>query len=203
MQDFLKKNNTAIVVGLITTVVFLYILQPILEFTGSAVLIVSSYLSSAYVDIFFTQIAHLEIRDFGFFFYTIMYGLLIGLSIGLIFSKWKRYEKSQSKENAEISASAKLRKKITSTIILSCLLIFGLVQVSTKTYQLSLISSFKQHLRIIAPYIDDQTEELLLSEWSLINSNEDYDSIYFKINNIAKKHKLELPDNSIYSLTSL
>ncbi len=69
--------------------------------------------------------------------------------------------------------------------------------------QLSTISSFKQHIRIVAPYISDNEEEKLISEWSLINSKDDYQKIYNKLNKIATENGLQLPENKIYSMLSL
>ena len=53
----------------------------------------------------------------------------------------------------------------------------GIVIVGNYT-QLSLISSFNQHMRILAPYIDEQTEEQIISEWSLMKTEADYDAVY-------------------------
>ena len=69
--------------------------------------------------------------------------------------------------------------------------------------QLSTISSFKQHIRVIAPYISDHEEEKLISEWSLMSSKQDYQLIYSKLDTIASDNNLELPENKIYSMLSL
>jgi len=202
MQDFLKKNSTSIIVGLLTTIVFLYVLQPLLEFVATIVVFIASYVSTAYIDLLFIQIAHLEIMDFGFLFYILLFSLIIGVSLGLLSSKW-RSSRSKGETGEELKESSVLRKKIISTIFLTVIILFCLVQLSTKAYQLSLISSFKQHVQIIAPYIDEQKEELILSEWSLMKSSSDYDTIYFKLNNIAKINNVKLPENRVYSLSSI
>jgi hypothetical protein len=202
MQEFFKKNSTSIIVGLVTTIVFLYILQPLLELVGTAVIFLSAYVSSTYIDILFIQIAHMEIMDFGFFFYLLFFSGPIGISIGLLLSKWKPY-KEEVKSEKVLNKFSVLRKKIITTIFLIITILFCLVHISTKAYQLSLISSFKQHMKVIAPYIDEQTEEFIISEWSLMKNSSDYDDVYYKLNKIAKTNNIELPENRVYSLDSI
>jgi hypothetical protein len=201
MNDFLKKNSQTMIVGLLTTIVFLYILQPVLEFTGSAVMFVGSLVSNSYIDMLYSQIAHLEIMSFGFFFFFIVFVALICISVGLIIYQWTNDVAPEKIEKESISKNI-LRKKVITTLLLLFSAMYFTVQISTKLYQLSLISSFKQHLAIIAPYIDEQKEELILSQWSLIKTNEDYEAVYIKLTDVAKNNKLDLPTNTIYSLTS-
>jgi hypothetical protein len=69
--------------------------------------------------------------------------------------------------------------------------------------QLSLISSFRQHMRILSPYVSEQDEKMLYSKWSLMNSREDYVQIYERLNAIALKNGITLPKNRIYSPATL
>ncbi|MGB2985572.1 MAG: hypothetical protein WBE26_06785 [Phycisphaerae bacterium] len=80
----------------------------------------------------------------------------------------------------------------------------GVVVVVAGNYtQLSLIGSFNQHMRILAPYLDEQAEEELMSEWSSMRSKADYDSLYEKLHDIVQKNGVELPPNKIYSPYSI
>jgi uncharacterized Tic20 family protein len=199
MKEFIKKHNTGIFIGLISTMIFIYLLQPILEFLGNLVVKVGSKVSENYVDKIFTQISHLELMDFGFLFFVVSLtfgGMIMAASTVYI---WKRDNDSEEEEKDEKDYTS-VKRKIPMTIMLIISLVIYIVVISTKAYQLSLITSFKQHLRIISPYITTQEEKILLSEWSLIGSKNDYDLVYFKLNNVAKKNKIELPDNSIYAL---
>jgi hypothetical protein len=63
---------------------------------------------------------------------------------------------------------------------------------------LNATSDFKQHVRIVAPYITDQEEEFILSEWSQMDSLDDYNNIYKKLIPISKEHELILKRNQNY-----
>jgi flagellar biosynthesis regulator FlbT len=63
---------------------------------------------------------------------------------------------------------------------------------------LNATSDFKQHVRIVAPYINDQEEEIILSEWSQMDSLVDYNNIYKNLTAIAKEHELVLKRNQNY-----
>ena len=78
--------------------------------------------------------------------------------------------------------------------------IFCLLFLSTRIYQLMLITGFKRHMMIVAPYIDEQKEEEIFSSWALMDSRADYDSIYVILETIAADNSIELPANAIYSL---
>jgi hypothetical protein len=66
-----------------------------------------------------------------------------------------------------------------------------------------LINSFKHHIRVVSPYIDEQEKELIISGWSLMKSSSDYDVVYIKLNEIAKSNNIELPENKVYSLNPI
>ena len=216
MQEFLKKNSTPIVIGLISTMLFLYVLQPLLELIGNFSISVASSISSVYVDKIYSQIAHLEIMNYGYFFYMLFVSCFSIVTIAITVTLWKEESKNlitETKDHAldqdellklESKRQPKRRnKKIRFTVISSVITVLSITTISTKTYQLSLLSSFKQHLRIVAPYIDEQKEEKILSDWSLMQSKTDYISIYVKLNEIAKDNNIELPDNTIYSINSI
>ena len=77
-------------------------------------------------------------------------------------------------------------------------LLMALLFLAGESIVLNATSDFKQHLRIVAPYITDQEEELVLSEWSQMDSLEDYNNIYKKLIPIAKEHELVLRRNKNY-----
>jgi len=182
--------------------IFIYLLQPAIEILGSLVMRIASFISEAYVDEIFSQISHLELMDFGFVFFIVMISFVtITLAVSTLYI-WKKDNGSGEKLEKE-NIDTLVKRKVPMTIMLIITFSFCITVISTKAYQLSLITSFKQHLRIISPYITTHEEKLLLSEWSLISSRNDYDLINFKLNSVAKKHKIELPDNSIYALDSL
>ena len=60
---------------------------------------------------------------------------------------------------------------------------------------LQLNTSFNQRLRVIAPYIDDQQEELFVSKWSRMSNRKDFELINREIEGIAVQKHLTLPLN--------
>jgi len=204
MQEFIKKHNTGIFVGLISTMIFIYLLQPILEFVGNSVVNIGSYIGATYVDKIFSQVSHLELMDFGFFFFAVMSLVLtafVSLSVILVWKKDKA--KSENEDKPKERKASFIYNKILVTFILFVIFTIFVTSISTKAYQLSLITSFKQHLRIVSPYITTQEEKKILSNWSLIRTKEDYELVYSQLESIAAKQNLELPDNAIYALDSL
>ncbi|OOE81152.1 hypothetical protein BZG73_14030 [Salinivibrio siamensis] len=77
-------------------------------------------------------------------------------------------------------------------------LLLALLFLAGESIVLNASSDFKQHVRIVAPYISDQEKEVILSEWSQMGSLEDYNNIYKKLIPIAKEHKLVLKSNQNY-----
>lgn len=204
MQELIKKHSTSITVAIVSTIIFMYILQPLLEFIGSKAVSIGGFLGASYVDELFAQVSHLEIMDFSFFFYMLFSVFIAVFFTFLIISTWQTSKKDgdENKEKIETKTKSTLTK-VRSTVIYILFIIFFITMVSTKFYQLSLISSFKQHLRIVAPYMSQQDEKKLLSEWSLIESKKDYDDVNKKMIQLATENNIELPDNKLYSLTSL
>ena len=54
-----------------------------------------------------------------------------------------------------------------------------------------------------APFIDDHKEESLLSAWSLMQSEADYEAVRKELGTIAETHGIALPENAIYSPFSI
>lgn len=93
---------------------------------------------------------------------------------------------------------------ITVNTILFVILFFAIIgMIWNDSAQLELFTSFKQHVIAVAPNISEQEEESLWSEWTQMKCRDDYESIYEKLINIAKKNNIELPKNKKYSLSGM
>ncbi|WFC15294.1 hypothetical protein [Aeromonas salmonicida] len=148
--------------------------------------------------------------DFGFILYMMMCSLLIGGCLGGALIPWisknKHHMEINSTTNGSdetISSTYRNKKRMLYSIIMIVFSIFIVVHLSTKAYQLSLIGSFKQHMRILAPFITSEQEKIIISKWSLMNGSNDYDEIYAELNSIAKNNNIILPSNKIYTLYSI
>jgi hypothetical protein len=71
------------------------------------------------------------------------------------------------------------------------------------TFQLRVVSSFKQHMTTIAPYITEQRAKELYSQWTQMRNQQDYQRIYRELNRIAADNHVVLPENVVFSLKQL
>ena len=196
-MNFLRENTKSIVVGIVSSVLFLYFFQPILDFIGRTFLRVLSAVSSKYSDDFYSKIAHLELFDFSFFWLLLVFTMLCTVALSLSIRSIRGKQKANERKNREIKNSEKYVFFAITLVTVLFLILF----MATKIYQLRLITSFKQHMLILAPYVTDQEEEELYSRGSLMNSEKDYNDIYIELNKIANKQNVVLPENGIYSFS--
>jgi hypothetical protein len=202
MNDLINENKKSIYIGILSSAIFLYFFQPILDFVGSKLLILMENTASKFSDDFYSKIAHLELMDFSFYWIALIF-ISIGFSFGLIgVSGYIRLIKKKSQPKEKTAHEDSLLKKVVSYAFCLLVFVFSLLFISTKFYQLSLISSFKQHVRILAPYISDQEEEVIYANWSLMKNAGDYRNIYISLSETAQNNKVKLPNNKIYSLTT-
>jgi len=92
-------------------------------------------------------------------------------------------------------------------VIMFLMMSYALLMLSyaafTYNLQYSIITSFDQHVRIIAPYIEIREKDVLMSDFSRMQSKKDYERIYEKINKIANGNNLTLPENPSYNFWAL
>ena len=67
-----------------------------------------------------------------------------------------------------------------------------------ETIVLNNIGDFKQHIRIITPYISEAQKNELISEWSQMRNVEDYNKLYEELLSISKKNEITLYKNQRY-----
>lgn len=201
-----KEQKAGMISGIISSAVFLYFIQPILEFLAHMFVVGSNFIGSAYTDRIYQQVAHLETQDYSFLFFMIIMsapaGVMLGISIRIFFP----FIRIRRAATVTAHDSKTIKMKLNSYFLATTTLMgafFLFLVVIANFIQLSTISSFKRHVRIIAPYISLQEEREIISQWSLINSKKDYQKIYIKIESIAKKNSIVLPENKIYSLLSI
>jgi len=59
------------------------------------------------------------------------------------------------------------------------------------------LTTFRHHVRIVKPYIDVTQEELLISKWSQMQNQKNYDEIQLELKAIAKENGVDLPARKI------
>jgi len=206
MFRFDKERRAGIVTGVIATMLFIYLLQPILNFVSILVTRVSTIVSSAYVDQIYKEAASLETQNYAFLLILFLFGLLSMLffTVGIRLVVGKKLIRSTFRPIGEALFNRDHPiLRIGFGVFQILIAIFYLVIASANYTQLSIIATFQQQMRVVAPYISDLQGEQLYSQWSQMRSKKDYDSINNKLHAIALQHQLELPENALYTPTTL
>jgi cell division protein FtsL len=111
-------------------------------------------------------------------------------TIQTIFTEKESIEKPNP-ENSKWVPKAFLGFRIIIWLHLS----WGFLYVVGEATVLNAITDFKQHIRIVAPYIESKEKDLLISDWSQMRKLDDYNDIYKKLIEIAKENDLKLYKN--------
>ncbi len=157
-----------------------------------------SFLSD-FIDSRFEKAAILLPTTYSYYILIIVF-LIFVLGWSQISSKVSETFKKEVKEKDEIKNSKATSKWEyiafkTVNVVIWLFFLIALLFISGESIVLSAVSDFSQHNRIIAPYIDDQEEEKIMSKWSQMESLEDYNNIYNQIVDIAKENNLKLKSN--------
>jgi len=184
-----------------------YLLEPIIRIVLRISAEIASLTGRAYFDRNFAQAAMLEERNFGFYGFMIIGTLftLAALYISMVLVKRPFRTLSPEEKGKEKQPSFFPRKTLSVAILVLALInavMFSGVLAGNKL-QLSLTSSFQQHMRIIAPYLDEQQEEELFSKWSQMQTEEDYRIIMQELMRIFDENSLQLPRNVLYSIDTI
>jgi hypothetical protein len=205
---FLQKEiKIAVIVSLLLT----YFIQPIMTWISQKVMSMSNVASKAFIDRIYMQASHLESQNYAFLSYTLFQSFILGVLIMttiILLLPSKLADKSFDIIDSKIFSPQKSSKKKSALkyLVSFFLIIYAalhiLLTVGNFT-QLSIITSFQQHIRILAPYLSDWQTEEIISKWSQMKGQEDYDNIYKDLNQKAKENKIILPPNKIYSIGSI
>lgn len=154
-----------------------------------------------YIDSRYARAAVLQSTTYSYFILSLIF-VIVTVGWGEISSRISRSLKRPKEEKNE--SEVKLIPKwapywfLFAKLLVWFYLLLALLFLAGESIVLNATSDFKQHVRIVAPYITDQEEEVILSEWSQIDSLEDYNNIYIKLIPIAKEHELVLKRNQNY-----
>ena len=213
MRDTIRKYRSTISASLVAAAAFFYLLEPILAFTGRTVLVAAGFLSDTSMNRIYAESAHLEVQDFSFFltsyFMVGVTGVIFLISLLILrstFSEGRGSTGHTGPGNPDRVAVDRTGKKTQRSVVAVLSVVNSILLISWTSavivanhFELSLTSSFRQHLRILAPVLSEQDEEELLSEWSQMTTTQDFDRLYAQLSAHAKRHGLTLPANTIYS----
>ncbi|MDP2682751.1 MAG: hypothetical protein Q8P28_08110 [Deltaproteobacteria bacterium] len=193
-----------IISSVVATILFIYLLDPLLRLITFLLFNVFSSVAQAYTDRLFAQAALLSGPDPSFALLSFLAGISSGILSSFAFTLlffWNRPEPPKKRQLLTRSQRWLLR---WGGAAISLLLVGAMIlMVFSTMFQLRITTSFTQHLATVAPYITDQDAKVLKSRWTRMRSESDFRALYHDLNQIAEKNELTLPENKVYSFSSL
>lgn len=214
MIAYIRKHKAAVICGIVSSLIVVYLLDPIFSLLSDIVVGLLSLLGDRFSNQIYRQAAELSTRKYAFSLILMLYGVVMSVLIGgvvgirvgrSIRNRAENDEETEDGINQHTNKSKRRLKtfgRINSIILVGVLIIFGVVLAGNYKI-LTLVSDFQHHMNILAPYLDEQIEEEIISEWSLMKSKEDYDILYLRMDRYADQADVILPPNETYSLTGI
>jgi hypothetical protein len=196
MSDTLSKK--AIVTSIVATILFVYLLDPILRIIGFVLFNFGFSLFRSFIDNMYKSSALLSMPDPAGSLSSLVYGIVSGVLIsGTTFLFFLEKPIKSTKEK-KVFFFAKKHLPFGFILFTLIFIMFSFLKIYKDGFESRLISSFNQHLVTIAPYISDQDLKLLKSKWTQMKYEDDYNDIYKQLNDIAIQNKVDLPKNYRY-----
>jgi hypothetical protein len=191
-----------IATGVISTALFLYCLDPILRGVGVILFHLSGTVFQAYRDRLFAQAALGAPPDPALFLFTLVLGVFAGFFTTAALVVTFGRGRARAIDGATLAGGRRLRHAIVFAFVV-LFNAFTLLFLYNTYFQIRITTSFRQHTTAIAPYVSDQEMKLLLSRWTQMRTEADYRAIYDGVKHIADINNVILPDNLMFSPTSL
>jgi len=201
------ENRKAITIGVLTTLLCVYFIEPILSFLGKIGLSIVKAISSTLYDRLFEEVA-LGKPNYDFVLVTAMFAFLIVPIFVLFRSGFSNMEVEEEvdkidEENlpvvlAEIenmtNKIVKIERRIVWVkIVVVVVYLLGLGQMVLGDIKLKTIQAFEQQIRILTPYMDPKVKDKIISDFSRMKTYGNFLEIDKKINRIADSVKIKLP----------
>ena len=212
MSQFIEKNRIAVLCGVIASLIVIYALEPLLNFTAQILLYVAGLIGGSFLDHLYAYSARMESTDFAFFltvliltpasFFCIVF--LIRGPWGIIKRTVDLKKTPTNSAKKPIAVQDKNRRwprslifKHTFDVVFRLLCLFFLIltiySITMRQFQWMMVTKFRWQVRILRPYIDDKTEHILVSDWAQMKTQEDYRAITEQLLSIAGDNDIELP----------
>ncbi len=201
-----RSVKLGIISSLIATFVFIYFLEPILHLMTFALFNVFGSLARFYTDTLFEHAALLAPPDPALNLLALTLGVLsgacVGATVGASLATSQRI-KVALKEGSDRLRIAIRVIHVGAYVLSFFFVVFFFLEIYSVTFELGVVTSFNQHLVAIGPYVSDQEEKVFRSRWTQMTSERDYRALYSDLERIAATNGVRLPENKIFSNTSL
>jgi len=199
-----RNLKFGIISSVVATFLFIYLLDPLLRFVTFLLFKTLGSLARGYTDRLFEQAALLTAPDPSLFLLSMVGGFTAGISTTLLIFFLLMYPPSDRlQERLRNFRFPKAFIRWSGIVLALLLIVTPVIFLHSTMFQLRITSSFTQHLVLLAPYISDQEAKLLRSRWTQMKSEQDFDALYRDLNKIAKTNGVVLPENKVYSSSSL
>lgn len=215
-------TKIGIITGVVSSLLVLYLIDPLLKAVGGTTFYFLNIVNSGLWDSLYAKAALGVPQDPAVSIFSILAGVFAGLVMGVATAVVKNGQEgraviqssavsgsSNSKEvlnvfDLALRVGGKPKKFITVTLFLMSLFFVGLMSYSMWSYQFQykIVTSFDQHLRILAPFMSDRDKLKIVSDFSRMKSESDYKSVYSVLGGVAAENNVTLPENPSYSLWS-
>lgn len=192
-----KAIKVGIISGIIASMVFVYFLDPILRIFGNFIVYSSNWVYAGLLDSLYQKAALGSPKDPALTIFSLISGSFVGVLSGILLAYFTKHHKSNEDDNRSI---LKTKVLLSAIAILAFLFMY---QTWSLLYQYQIVTSFNQHMKILSPYLSEEQEEILISEYSCMSSEKDYDALYSKLDTVASKHNITLPKNPSYGFWAL
>ncbi|MEZ8775433.1 hypothetical protein [Vibrio sp. 10N.247.310.17] len=197
-----KSVKIGIATGIVASMVFVYCLDPILRIFGNTVVYLSSYVVSGLLDSLYAKSALGVAKDSALSVYSLLIGGITGSFFALLAVAYKLRQRVETGQNGDLKV--KRKPPLGALIFLTFTSVtFMLYNLWITFFQIQVVTSFDQHIRIVRPYIQEHEVDLLQSEFAQMHGENDYLVIQNKLEYIAAENQLLLPDNQVYSMWAL
>jgi hypothetical protein len=202
MPSIDRSVKIGVASSIVASIIFIYLLDPLFSLLWRIIHHSAGSARQALIDKLFEQAALGEARDPAFVVMLFMITIIIFVPLGAIATSALQGLRARDSKGSEEKGHSRLWEAlfIVSAILF---LITGIEIMWSHWFQLTVTTSFCQHMKAVSPYISEQEEEALESEWTQMRTEQDYRHLYLKLSRIASTNKVRLPENIAYSLYSI
>lgn len=193
MKLEIKKEFVLVALGLM-------IFEPVLRGAGQLIFNMGLFGLNTFGDYLIKSAALMTPPDPVFYLLAFGLGLLIARTVRDASNLPPVKERIPSALSAKIAALLK-SPKANAALLFVCFLFLS-VGFYSAIAQTRLITSFRQHVASIAPFISEDEEELLISRWTQMQYQDDYKKLFNDMKSIADKNGVVLPPNRVFDLAS-
>ena len=194
-----RSMKIGIISSVIASVVFIYLIDPIVRLTTFLLVHVFGALSQKYMNRLFEEAALLSGPDPSLTLLFLSLGLgcgvMTGAAVGLALHSIRP---DRAAPNTTSTRTSVLWRRLSAIGGYIFLMILSLMMLHSTAFQKRITSSFHQHLTAIAPYVSDQELKTFRSRWTQMTSERDYASIYADLRLIATTNSVRLPENKMF-----